>query len=65
MTFGSNVSYPPIAGYGYVIQKQKDADVSWFRRLSNLLRSTELDRELDEELQFHIDSRTRDNLMQA
>jgi predicted permease len=36
--------------------------MSWFHRLFNLLRRTHLDRELDEELQFHIDSRVRDNL---
>jgi hypothetical protein len=36
--------------------------VSWFHRLSNLLRRNRLDRELDEELQFHIDARVRDNL---
>jgi predicted permease len=36
--------------------------MSWFERLSNLLRRNDLDRELDEELQFHIDARVRDNL---
>ncbi|HEY2017222.1 MAG TPA: ABC transporter permease [Bryobacteraceae bacterium] len=36
--------------------------MSWFNRLSNLLRRENLGRELDEELQFHIDARTRDNL---
>ena len=36
--------------------------MSWYHRLSNLLRRSDLDRELDEELQFHIDARTRDNL---
>jgi hypothetical protein len=36
--------------------------VSWFNRLSNLLRRENLSRELDEELQFHIDARVRDNL---
>ena len=36
--------------------------MSWFHRLSNLLRRDDLDRELDEELQFHIDARMRDNL---
>ena len=36
--------------------------MSWFHRLSNLLRRNDLDRELDEELQFHIDARVRDNL---
>jgi predicted permease len=35
--------------------------VGWFRRFSNLFRD-ELSRDLDEELQFHIDARTRDNL---
>ena len=36
--------------------------MSWWNRLSNLLRRGDLGRELDEELQFHIDARTRDNL---
>lgn len=36
--------------------------MSWFNRLSNLLRGEDLGRELDEELQFHIDARVRDNL---
>src|SRR5581483_7028067 len=33
----------------------------WLRRLWNLLRSNRLARELDEEIDFHIDARTRDN----
>ena len=36
--------------------------MSWWNRLSNLLRREDLGTELDEELQFHIDSRIRDNL---
>ncbi len=36
--------------------------MSWWNRLSNLLRREDLGRDLDEELQFHIDSRVRDNL---
>lgn len=36
--------------------------MSWFNRLSNLLHPEDLGRELDEELQFHIDARVRDNL---
>jgi predicted permease len=36
--------------------------VSWFHRLSNLLHREDLGTELDEELQFHIDARIRDNL---
>jgi predicted permease len=36
--------------------------VSWFSRLSNLFRRDELSRELEEELQFHLDARARDNL---
>jgi predicted permease len=36
--------------------------MSWLNRLSNLLRGDELSRGLDEELQFHVDARTRDNL---
>jgi predicted permease len=34
----------------------------WFDRFSNLFRRRALDGELDEELQFHIDARTRDNI---
>ena len=36
--------------------------MNWWLRLLNLLRPNRLDRELDEELQFHLDSRIRDNL---
>jgi predicted permease len=36
--------------------------VSWLNRLSNLLHREDLNRELEEELQFHIDARVRDNL---
>ena len=36
--------------------------MSWFNRFSNLFRRENLDAELDEELQFHLDARTRDNL---
>ena len=36
--------------------------MSWFNRFSNLFRRDELNRELDEELQFHLDARTSDNL---
>jgi predicted permease len=36
--------------------------MSWFNRFSNLFRRGNLDEELDEELQFHLDARTRDNL---
>jgi predicted permease len=36
--------------------------MSWFNRFSNLFRREHLDEELDEELQFHLDARTRDNL---
>jgi predicted permease len=36
--------------------------MSWFNRLLSLLRRDELGRGLDEELQFHVDARTRDNL---
>ena len=36
--------------------------MSWMDRLSNVLRRRDLNREIDEELQFHIDSRARDNL---
>ncbi len=34
----------------------------WLTRFSNLFRRRALDRELDEELQFHLDARTRDNM---
>jgi predicted permease len=36
--------------------------MSWFSRLTNLFRRKKLDEELDEELRFHLDARTRDNL---
>jgi predicted permease len=36
--------------------------MSWLNRLSNLLHRDELGSDLDEELQFHIDARARDNL---
>jgi predicted permease len=36
--------------------------MSWLHRLSNLLRRTDLNREIDEELQFHVDQRIDDNL---
>jgi predicted permease len=36
--------------------------VSWLNRFSNLFRREIVDRELDEELQFHLDARTRANL---
>jgi predicted permease len=36
--------------------------VSWFNRFSNLFRRNKVDEELDEELQFHLEARTRDNL---
>jgi len=36
--------------------------VGWFRRISNLFHPDELSKGLDEELQFHLDARARDNL---
>jgi predicted permease len=36
--------------------------MSWLNRLSNLLRPDELSRNLDEELEFHIQARTQDNV---
>jgi predicted permease len=36
--------------------------MSWLNRLSNLLRGDQLNGELDEELEFHLEARTRDNL---
>jgi MacB-like periplasmic core domain len=36
--------------------------VSWVNRISNLFRRNQVDEELEEELQFHLDARTRDNL---
>jgi len=36
--------------------------MAWRHRLWNLLRSRRLNKELDEEIQFHLDARTRDNL---
>jgi putative ABC transport system permease protein len=34
--------------------------MSWLTRLANVFRSTRLDRDLDDELQFHIETRTED-----
>jgi predicted permease len=36
--------------------------MSWFNRFSNLFRRKSVDEELDEELQYHLDARMRDNL---
>ena len=36
--------------------------MSWFYRFSNLFRRAKVDEELAEELQFHLEARTRDNL---
>ena len=36
--------------------------MSWVNRISNLFRRNQVDEELEEELQFHLDARTRDNL---
>jgi predicted permease len=36
--------------------------LSWTNRLVNLFRGRQLFREIDEELQFHLDARTRDNI---
>jgi hypothetical protein len=36
--------------------------VSWVNRISNLFRRNQVDDELEEELQFHLDARTRDYL---
>jgi putative ABC transport system permease protein len=36
--------------------------VSWFVRFSNLFRRDKLTSDLDEELQFHLNARTRDNI---
>jgi predicted permease len=36
--------------------------VSWFSRIANLFQRDELSKNLDEELQYHLDARTRDNL---
>jgi predicted permease len=36
--------------------------VSWLNRLSNLFRAGKLGDELEEELQFHLDARMRDNI---
>jgi predicted permease len=36
--------------------------VSWLNRVSNLFRRNHVDEELEEELQFHLDARTRDNI---
>ena len=36
--------------------------MAWFNRLSNLVRRRDLNAEIDEELQFHIETRIRDNI---
>ncbi len=36
--------------------------MSWFNRLSNLVGRRELNAEIDEELQFHVDTRIRENI---
>ncbi len=36
--------------------------MSWISRISNLFRRNQVDEELKEELQFHLNARTRDNL---
>ncbi len=36
--------------------------MGWFNRFSNLFRREHLGEELDEELQFHLDARTQDNV---
>ena len=36
--------------------------MSWFNRFSNLFRRNEMDEELEEEMQFHLAERARDNL---
>src|SRR5882724_4940994 len=36
--------------------------MAWLDRLRNLLKRRELESGLDEELQFHIDARVRDNI---
>jgi hypothetical protein len=36
--------------------------VSWLNRVSNLFHRNQVDEELDEEMQFHLEARTRANL---
>src|SRR5215204_3010114 len=36
--------------------------MSWIRRLANVIRNRDLNPEIDEELRFHIDSATEDNV---
>src|SRR6266478_128449 len=36
--------------------------MSWTNRLKNLFRTTKLDSEIEEELQFHLEARRQDNL---
>ena len=36
--------------------------MGWMNRLSNMFRRDEMGKELDEELQFHLEARRRDNL---
>lgn len=49
-------------GAGAEVRLNEEAAVSWFRRFSNLFRRDDLSSELDEELQFHLDARARDNI---
>src|SRR4051794_27147331 len=37
-------------------------NLRWLRRLTSLARANRLDRDLDDELLFHIEARTRDNI---
>jgi predicted permease len=39
--------------------------VSWLNRVSNLFRRNQVDEEIDEEMQFHLESRTHANLNQG
>lgn len=36
--------------------------MAWMNRIANLLRGRELDRELEDELQFHLEARKQDNI---
>ena len=37
-------------------------NLRWFQRLTALVRPNRLQRDLDDELLFHIEARTRDNI---
>src|SRR5262249_15179157 len=47
-------------GQGAALRLRGDA-MGWIDRVMNLVRHKELDRDLEEEMRFHLDARIRDN----